>query len=283
MVHALRSVVAAAALFLLPAAADAAAGPEETCDRIAAHPFDRDRPADVKGSLDIDKADINSGIAACSAALTKPDAPRRFTFQRGRLHEHAGGYARAADDYRAAAGAGSTSAMVGLGMLHINGNGVKQSNDEARKLFEKAANDGDAVAMNNLGSIYGGGIGVRADFARARAWFTSAANANYNEAMFQLGLMTQDGDGGRKDLSAAKAWFEKAAALEHAGAIYMLGSYAEEGKAGPRDQKAALEHYRKAAALGDEDAAEALKRLRCPYTLKDKDGKQAGAICFQGN
>jgi len=37
-----------------------------------------------------------------------------------------------------------------------------------------------------------------------------------------------------------------------------------------------------AAALGSEDAAKALERLRCPFALKDKDGKVAGNICFDG-
>jgi uncharacterized protein len=101
--------------------------------------------------------------------------------------------------------------------------------------------------------------------------------------MYQLGLMTQDGDGGPKDDVAAKAWFEKAAALDHAGAIEELGEYAEAGRAGPKDQEAALAFYKQAAALGDEDAADALKRLRCPFAMKDKNGKPVGRICFSGN
>jgi uncharacterized protein len=279
MTNALRSAIAAATLLMMPICANAAT-PEQTCDRIAAHPFDRDRPADVRGSMEIEKGAIADGIEACTAAAAQPNAHRRFTFQLGRLREFGRAYAGAVDNYRTAAEAGSTAAMVGLGMLYINGSGVKESKDEGRKWFEKAANAGDVVAMGNLGSIYGGGVGVRVDFAKARGWFTKAANANYNEAMFQLGLMTQDGDGGKKDLAGAKAWFEKAATLGHSGAIYMLGSYAEEGRAGPRDRKAALDHYRKAAELGDSDAEDALKRLRCPFSLKDQDGKSAGVICL---
>lgn len=278
----LRSTVAAALLLALPCIANAAPTVEETCDLIAAHPLDRDKPAGVKGSDDIAKKDIVAGVEACRAAAAKADANRRFTFQLGRLQEFAGFNPSAAESYLTASKAGSTSAMVGLAMLLISGDGVKEDKAEARKWLEKAANDGDVVAMGNLGSIYGGGVGVRVDFAKARGWFEKAAKLNYNEAMFQLGMMTQDGDGGKKDLKGARAWFEQAAALEHASALFMLGSYAEEGKAGPRDKKAAIEFYRKAAALGDSDAEGALKRLRCPYALKHKDGKSAGAICFDG-
>jgi TPR repeat protein len=101
--------------------------------------------------------------------------------------------------------------------------------------------------------------------------------------MYQLGLMTQDGDGGPKDDAAAKAWFEKAAARNHGGAIERLGAYAEEGRAGPKDEKAATEFYKKAADLGSDEAADALKRLRCNFTLKDKDGKVAGNLCYTGD
>ena len=278
----LRSTVAAALLLALPCVANAAPAPEEVCDLIAAHPLDRDKPAGVKGSEDIPKEEIAAGIQACKAAAAKADANRRFTFQLGRLQEFTGSRTAAAESYLTASKAGSTSAMVGLAMLLISGDGVKQDKTEARKWLEKAANDGDVVAMGNLGSVYGAGVGVGVDFAKARGWFEKAAKLNYNEAMFQLGMMTQDGDGGKKDLKSAKAWFEKAAALEHASATFMLGSYAEEGKAGPRDQKAAIDYYRKAAALGDSEAEDALKRLRCPFALKDKDGKAAGAICFDG-
>ena len=94
--------------------------------------------------------------------------------------------------------------------------------------------------------------------------------------------MTQDGDGGPKDDAAAKALFEKAAALDHHGALERLGAYAEVGRAGPKDEQAAIAFYKQAAALGDDDAADALKRLKCPFALKDKNGKAVGHICFGG-
>jgi uncharacterized protein len=34
--------------------------------------------------------------------------------------------------------------------------------------------------------------------------------------------------------------------------------------------------------LGDEDAMAALKRMRCPFALNDKNGNAAGSICFDG-
>ena len=39
---------------------------------------------------------------------------------------------------------------------------------------------------------------------------------------------------------------------------------------------------KRAAALGNEDAGKALERLRCPFALRDSNGKSAGRICFDG-
>lgn len=253
-----------------------------TCDRLAAHPTDPDRPADVKGNLDIADADIAAALKACTAAATSPDAPRRIWMELGRAYEFARQPAQAANAYRKAADAGSSSAMAGLGALLINGNGIKKNIAEGRALTEKAANAGDVEGMINLGSLYGAGVGGKTDFAMARQWYARAVEANSSEAMYQLGLMTQDGDGGPKDDIAAKALFEKAAARDHADALERLGAYAEAGRAGEKDVTAAIAYYKRAAALGNEDAGKALERLRCPFGLRDRDGKSVGRICFDG-
>jgi TPR repeat protein len=275
------SLFALAAFVAMAAPARAAPADISACDRLAAHPDDKDKPADVKGSYDIAKADVAAALKACKAAAAMPEAPRRINLELGRALEFNSQNAEAAKAYRKAADAGSTSAMVGLGTLLV-GSGIKTNPAEARMWFEKAANLGDVTGMTNLASVYGGGVGVPVDFAVARNWFTKAAAANSSEGMYQLGLMTQDGDGGPKDDTAAKTLFEKAASLDHGGALERLGVYAEAGRAGPKDENAAIAYYKKAAALGSDDAAEALKRLRCPFTMKDKDGKTAGSICFDG-
>jgi TPR repeat protein len=272
--------IVASACIIVPA--HAAPSDIETCDRLAAHPDDPDKPANIKGSFDIAEPDIPAAMKACKAAAEAHDAPRRIWFELGRAYEFNQQPAEAVSAYRKAVEAGSTTAMVGLGALYANGNGVKADLGEARKLFERAAAGGDSLGMTNLGSMYGAGIGVPVNFAKARIWFAKAVAANSADAMFQLGLMTQDGDGGPKDDVAAKALFEKAAALGHSGAIERMGAYAEAGRAGPKDPKAAIAFYKKAAALGDEDAMAALKRMRCPFALKDKNGNAAGSICFDG-
>ena len=241
---------------------------------------DPDKPAGIAGRYEIPGPEIATALKACKAAANAADAPPRIWFELGRAYEFSRQPAEALKAYRKAIDAGSTSAMVGLDGMYANGSGIKANPAEARKLFEQAAAAGNPLAMSNIGSMYGAGIGVAVD--KARMWFEKAAAANSAEAMFQLGMMTQDGDGGAKDDAAAKAWFEKAAALDHAGALERLGAYAEAGRAGPKDMTAALKYYKQAAALGEEDVQAALKRLRCPFTLRDKNGKVAGSMCYDG-
>jgi uncharacterized protein len=115
---------------------------------------------------------------------------------------------------------------------------------------------------------------------KARAMLSKAAEGNSAEAEYQLGLMAADGSGGPKDDAAARALFEKAAAQNHPGALLWMGAFAETGRGGAKDTTAAKSYYEKAAALGSEDAKAALKRIECPYAIKDKQGKLVTNLCF---
>lgn len=148
-----------------------------TCDRLAAHPDDKDKPSDIKGSYDIAKADVPKALKACKAAVSAPDAPRRAWFELERAYEFNRQNTEAAKAYRKAVDAGNTNAMVELGTLLVNGEGIKKDEVEARLLFEEAANAGDVMGMSNLGALYGAGLGVPADFATARSWYEKAATA----------------------------------------------------------------------------------------------------------
>jgi len=92
--------------------------------------------------------------------------------------------------------------------------------------------------------------------------------------------MLAEGNGGTRDDVAARALFEKAAAQNHPGALERMGAFTQEGRGGPKDSTAAKAYYEKAAALGDEDAKKALKRIECPYAIKDKRGNFVTNLCF---
>jgi TPR repeat protein len=244
------------------------------CDRVAADPADPDKPADVKGTSVIAPSDITTAIKFCRIASA---ASRRALYQLGRAYAANHQMAEAIGAYRKAADKGSTSAMVELGVMAGTGSGIAKDQVEARKMFERAAEAGNPRGVSNLAALTGG---APSDPVQARALLAKAAETNSAEAQYQLGLMTADGVGGPKDDVAARSLFEKAAAQDHPGALLQLGGFAELGRGGPQDSNAAKAYYQKAAALGNEDAKAALKRVECPYVLKDKRGNFMTNLCF---
>jgi uncharacterized protein len=246
------------------------------CDRLAADPTDPDKPADVKGTSDIAPSDIATAIKYCRVASA---ASRRALYQLGRAYVANQQLPEAVSAYRKAADKGSTSAMVELGVLLATGAGIPKDQAQARALFERAAEAGNPRGATNLMALAEGG-GAPADPVKARAMLARAAETNSAEAQYQLGMMTAQGIGGPKDDVAARALFERASAQGHAGALERMGAFAQSGRGGPQDSSAAKAYYEKAAALGNEDAKAALKRVECPYVMKDKRGKVVTNLCF---
>jgi TPR repeat protein len=245
------------------------------CDRLAADPADPDKPADVKGTPDVAPSDIATAIKYCRTAS---GSSRRALYQLGRAYAANRQMPEAIAAWRKAADKGSTSAMVELGVLYGTGAGVARDDAQAQKLFERAAEAGNPRGVSNLAALGGGG-GASADPARARELLAKAAETNA-EAQYQLGLLLADGSGGAKDDAGARALFEKAAAQNHPGALERMGAFTQEGRGGPKDSSAAKAYYERAAALGDEDAKRALKRIECPYVIKDKRGNLVSTLCF---
>jgi TPR repeat protein len=269
-------LVVALGLLSLSATARAQSADLVLCDRIAADPADPDKPADVPGVTTIAKSDIATAIKFCKTASA---SSRRALYQLGRAYAANKQIAEAFTAYRKAADKGSTSAMVELGVALGTGNGVTKDPDAARKLFERAAQAGNPRGVSNLAAV-SGGSGASANPAQARAQLAKAAEANVAEAQFQLGMMLAEGEGGAKDETGARALFEKAAAQNHPEALVWAGSFAQRGVGGPADTTRAKVYFTKAAALGNEEAKAALKRIECPYVLKDKRGQVMTNLCF---
>jgi TPR repeat protein len=268
-----RVVVAATAIAAAPSSIYAQSADLVLCDRLAADPADPDKPADVKGVADIAPSDVATAIKFCRTAS---GSSRRALYQLGRGYAANRQLPEAIGAWRKAADKGSTSAMVELGVLYGTGSGVARDEAQARKLFERAAQAGNPRGISNLAALSGG---ASADPVQARSLLAKAGETNA-EAQYQLGLMIADGVGGPKDDVTARALFEKAAAQNHPGALERMGAFAQEGRGGDKDATAAKAWYEKAAALGNEDAKAALKRLECPYVIKDKRGNFVTNLCF---
>jgi TPR repeat protein len=267
--------MAIAAMLAGPLPAKAQSADLVLCDRIAADPADPDKPADIKGTPAVAPADVATAIKYCRTA---GNSSRRALYELGRAYAANQQMPEAMAAWRKAADKGSTSAMVELGVVYGTGAGVPKDEDQARKLFERAAQAGNPRGISNLAALSGGG-GVPSDPAKARELLRRAAETN-PEAQYQLGLMLANGTGGAQDDNGARSLFEKAAAQNHPAALEEMGEFTEQGRGGPKDKDAAKAYYERASALGDENAKKALKRMECPYAIKDKRGNLVSNLCF---
>jgi uncharacterized protein len=264
-----------AALVASPSPARAQSADLVLCDRLAADPADPDKPADIKGTPAVAPADVATAIKFCRTA---GNSSRRALYELGRAYAANQQMPEAMAAWRKAVDKGSTSAMVELGVLYGTGAGVPRDEDQARKLFERAAQAGNPRGISNLAALSGAG-GAPSDPARARELLGKAAETN-PEAQYQLGLMLANGTGGAQDDNGARSLFEKAAAQNHPAALEEMGEFSEQGRGGPKDKDAAKAYYERASALGDENAKKALKRMDCPYAIKDKRGNLVSNLCF---
>jgi TPR repeat protein len=235
-----------------------------------------DKPADIKGAAAIAPPDIPIAIRYCKTAA---GASRRALFELGRAYAAGQKFPEAIAAYRKAVDRGSTAAMVELGLLLQSGTGLTADLQQARSLFERAAAAGNPRGATSFVALSGSG-GLPSDPVEARSMLEKDAAANSAEAQFQLGVMYAEGTGGPKDDAAARALFEKAAAQGHAQALDWAGNFAETGRGGPKNADAAKAYYQQAAALGNEDAKAALRRMECPYVVKDKRGRVVSTLCF---
>ena len=221
------------------------ADPATECDRLAASPADKDRPAGVVG-IDQEKMDALAAVGACEAAIKKHPEIARFYFQQGRAVWTLKSYKQGYELFKKASDLGSGIAAYDLGVIYSNGLGLEKDEVKARSwlqrgvelgnvramsalgllyslepdrahdalaygLFVKAAAN-DPIAMNSLGVFYEAGRQVAQDYAAARSWYERAAVRGNEVAMRNLGLLYEHGTGVSKDLATARYWYERAAA-----------------------------------------------------------------------
>jgi TPR repeat protein len=231
------------------------------CDRLAASPYDTSRPSGVSGVY-FDKIDAPAATTACEDALWRYPDVARLIFQAGRAADARKNYARALELYRSAVAKGNVAAMVGLGDLSYQGDGVAQDYAEARRWFEKGAAAGDGYAAYSVGDLYENGYGVEKDYFQARSWYEKGAALGDASAMTNLGTLYSRGQGVAQDHAQARKWYEKAAALGRSTAMYNLGNVYAFGHGVRKDAAQARAWYQKALDAGDPNAGEALKKLK---------------------
>lgn len=144
---------------------------------------------------------------------TGPPAKNTPDVEDGMLAYFAGDYATAVQVFTELGDAGNAVAQTNLGLMLLNGDGIKQDRVAAVKWLKTATEQGYARAQYQLGLVYGNGIGVAKNYDFAYELFTRAATQNYPHAQYSLGVLCYRGkdNGETQDLVQAYKWFSKAA------------------------------------------------------------------------
>ena len=115
-------------------------------------------------------------------------------------------------------------ALQMMAQIYRDGEGVKQSYEMARRLFEQAAQQRYATAMSCLGNLYANGQGVEQSYEKAVEYYEQAADLGHASAQYYLGRMYQFGKGVKRSSLMAKELYELAIQQEYVDAMVNLGA-----------------------------------------------------------
>jgi TPR repeat protein len=146
-----------------------------------------------------------------------------------------GDFAKAAEIYQQAAQEGDVKAEYNLGLMYLNGDGVKQDNAEALKWFTASANGGFAEAQYRLGVIYFRDDIVPIDYAEAIKWYRAAASQGHVKSELDMGVIYYSGAVVDQDYAEAIKWYKLAASQGSTEAQFNLGSMYLKGEGVPED------------------------------------------------
>lgn len=216
--------------------------------------------------------------------------------------------AEAASWWRKAAAAGHTDAQRELALLHIEGRGVPQTFDEARRLLFLAANKNDTEAQFHLAMLIISGRGGDMTVSAGIQWLERAAETGHRPAQLELGIIYLNGSHIEVDSDRGRNWLERAVSQGHTPAMYQLASLYESGKLSPQqpgqardlferaaaaghaksqvwlarwyerqdppDYREAISHYRAAAAQGDSDGHYGVARLNLDRLVRTSNAQE---------
>lgn len=198
------------------------------CDRLAADPKDKDKPADVAG---VDKPSAEA-VEACAAAVTADPQNARLNYQAGLAYRQSKDFAKAFYYFDRASSLGSLRAAVAVADAYSTGSGVSKDFDKAVELYKQAASRGDPEAVVEIGKYYSKGPEKNVDLAVN--WLTSVETGEAFMALGNLYLTEVQND------AIALKWYGKAAELKIPHAYRLLGEAYSLGRGVPQDAEEAL-------------------------------------------
>lgn len=97
---------------------------------------------------------------------------------------------------------GDDRALVILGNMYNDGNGVKQDHMEALNHYKRAILKDNATAMTSIATMYAQGIGVERDFKKGYDFFVKAANLGNPAAQIMVASIYIEGHPELPDVKA---------------------------------------------------------------------------------
>ena len=153
-------------------------------------------------------------------------------------------------------------AQIALGLLYYYGQGVEEDEEKAKELFQAAIDQGYVEGYCGTARV----ACNEEDYEKASEDTNKALEGTEQlylaDAMTTIGDLYYDGLGVEQDYAKVMEWYEKAAELNDAYAMNEIGYMYQEGLGVEQDYAKALEWFEKAAEAGNEDAEEAIERVK---------------------
>lgn len=143
---------------------------------------------------------------------------------------------------------GNPQALRELGMMYLNGAGVRQNYNKAHRLIERAAELGSGVAKSDLAGIHFLGEGVKQDDEQAFYWAQQSTQVSVSA--YIVGVVHLEGRVVQQDYKQAFYWLKKAAELGHEDAFDVVGDMYRVGQGVKQDYEQAFYWLKKAAERG---------------------------------
>jgi TPR repeat protein len=137
----------------------------------------------------------------------------------------------------------------------LHGFRAQEDPQESFLLNAQAAESGMRDAVLAMGWFYLNGIGVEQDIEEAKRWYKKSARQGDPRAMFSLGQMAYD----ERDYKGALVWFRRAADKDHARSLFWIGKLSWRGHGIAPDKKQAMTLFQKAAAAKVPEARRVLR------------------------
>jgi hypothetical protein len=266
-------------LFVIPVSLAASRQPQANSTASVAELASRANSGDVSAQRQLAQFLLHSNptvqgydvAIACLHSLASRNIPQA-RFLLGYLYEHGQGlprnYAKAAENYLAAALQGHAIAQNNLASLYERGLGVPKNSGKAFELYLASAQQGNPIAQCNLASMYYTGSSVPRNFSEAARWFRAAAELGYPDAQHDLAVFYLKGFGVSADYREGLRWERLAAQQGYAIAETGLAYLYETGMGVPLDYVTAYTWYSRAVSAGDHSGVNRLENLSHLMTRK---------------